>query len=60
MQTDETPITELDVDEAWLREWAADGIAAIERYLSKHAAFAAYLRMTTPLQSDDGDGAATV
>jgi hypothetical protein len=55
----DTQITELDVDEAWLREWAAEGIAAIERYLAKHAAFAAYLRARAALQSGHGDGAAT-
>lgn len=34
----------LDVDELWLCEWAARGIAAIERSLAKHAAFEEYLR----------------
>jgi predicted nucleic-acid-binding protein len=45
----------LDVDEAWVAEWAAEGIAAIERYLAKHAAFADYLRARGDLHSDDGD-----
>jgi hypothetical protein len=39
----------LDVDELWIAEWAAEGIAAAERYLAKHAAFATYLERT------DGD-----
>jgi hypothetical protein len=45
----------LDVDELWLREWAARGIAAIERTLAKHAAFEEYLRARADLQSADGD-----
>jgi predicted nucleic-acid-binding protein len=45
----------LDVDEAWAAEWAAEGVAAIERYLAKHAAFADYLRARGDLHSDDGD-----
>ena len=45
----------LDVDEAWVAEWAADGIAAIERYLAKHAAFAEYLETRAVVHSDDGD-----
>ena len=31
------------VDELWLRDWAAEGLAALERYLAKQAAFAAFL-----------------
>jgi hypothetical protein len=45
----------LDVDELWLREWAAHGIAAIERSLAKHAAFEEYLRARRDPQSADGD-----
>jgi len=45
----------MDVDELWLREWAARGIAAIERTLAKHAAFEEYLRTRVDLQSADGD-----
>jgi hypothetical protein len=45
----------LDVDQLWLQEWAAQGIAAIERSLAKHAAFEAYLLARGDLQSDDGD-----
>ena len=45
----------VDVDELWLHEWAAEGIAALERYLAKHAAFAAYLRAHADLDCADGD-----
>jgi hypothetical protein len=47
--------TELDVDQAWLTEWAAEGIAALERYLVKQDAFARYLRSRGDLHSGDGD-----
>jgi hypothetical protein len=30
-------------DELWLSDWAAEGLAAFQRYLAKHAAFAAFL-----------------
>jgi hypothetical protein len=43
MSENDTHIHLLDVDEAWLAEWAREGIEAIERYLAKHAAFAEYL-----------------
>ena len=49
----------LDVDELWLREWAAQGIAALERSLAKHAAFEEYLRTRADLQSANGDVART-
>jgi hypothetical protein len=45
----------LDVDEAWIAEWAADGLAALERYLAKHAAFAEYLKARAVVHCDDGD-----
>jgi len=45
----------LDVDDLWLHEWATEGIAAMERYLAKHAAFAAYLRAHPDLDCADGD-----
>lgn len=32
-----------DLDESWLEEWLAAGIAAIESYLAKYAAFLVYL-----------------
>ena len=34
----------LSVDEAWLQEWAAEGIDALERLLAAHAAFDEFLR----------------
>ena len=34
---------EQDLDETWLEDWAGVGIAEIEDYLSKHAAFVAFL-----------------
>ena len=40
------------VDDAWLLEWAAEGIAALERLLAAHAAFDDYLR--TRQGSSDG------
>ena len=45
--------TTTSVDDAWLREWAAEGIAALERLLAAHAAFDDYLR--TRHHSHDGD-----
>jgi hypothetical protein len=41
---DDTDISEIDVDDLWLREWAEEGIAACERYLARRAAFEEYLR----------------
>jgi hypothetical protein len=55
MSTHEIQPESIDVDQLWLREWAARGIAAIERSLANHAAFEAYLRSRTDLQSADGD-----
>lgn len=55
MSNHETHIRRLDVDDLWLHEWASEGIAALECYLAKHAAFAAYLRACSDLQSADGD-----
>jgi hypothetical protein len=54
-----THLDSLDVDDAWLAEWAAEGIAALERLLARHAAFGEYLRARGELRSDDGDGAGT-
>ena len=45
------------VDELWLADWAAEGIAALERYLAKQAAFAAFLDARDGLDSIDGDRA---
>jgi hypothetical protein len=56
MNENPTPdLTAVDVDELWLREWAAAGLARLERYLANHAAFAEYLRLRAVLESDDGD-----
>jgi hypothetical protein len=55
MRSPDLSTESLDVDELWLREWAAYGIAAIERTLAKHAAFEEYLRTRSDLQSADGD-----
>jgi hypothetical protein len=51
-------LASLDVDEAWIVEWAADGVLAIERFLAKHAAFADFLRARDDLDWFDGDGCA--
>jgi hypothetical protein len=32
-----------DLSETWLEDWAGAGVAEIEAYLSKHAAFLAFL-----------------
>jgi hypothetical protein len=32
-----------DLDETWFDEWLAAGIAAVEAYLAKYAAFLTYL-----------------
>jgi hypothetical protein len=32
-----------DLRESWVADWAADGVDEIESYLSKHAAFLAFL-----------------
>lgn len=55
MSEHHTHIAPLDVDVAWVADWAAEGIAALERYLAKQAAFAEYLRARGVLHSDDGD-----
>jgi hypothetical protein len=55
MNTHDPHTNLLDVDEAWIAEWAADGLAAIEHYLAKHAAFAEYLATRAVVHSDDGD-----
>jgi hypothetical protein len=58
MSEQHTHLNVLSVDELWLGDWAAEGIAAIERYLAKQAAFAAFLAARDDLDSTDGDGAA--
>jgi hypothetical protein len=42
----------VSVDEAWLREWAAQGVAALERLLAAYAAFDEFLRS----RQDEDDG----
>ena len=34
---------ETDLEETWLEDWAGVGIAELEDYLAKHAAFLAFL-----------------
>lgn len=55
MNEHDLPLHELDVDTAWLVEWAADGVAAIEVHLAKHAAFADFMR-TRPDVESEGHG----
>jgi hypothetical protein len=55
MSEHHTHLDALDVDDVWLHEWAAEGIAAIEVLLAKHAAFADYLRARPDLDCADGD-----
>ncbi len=43
--------------ETLIRDWAAEGLAAAELYLAKHAAFAAFLEARSVLESNDGDSA---
>ena len=48
----------MSVEDLLLRDWAEEGIAALERYLANQAAFAAFLAARNVLDSGDGDGAA--
>jgi hypothetical protein len=32
-----------DLTDTWLEDWADDGVAEVEAYLAKHAAFFSYL-----------------
>jgi hypothetical protein len=41
---DVTDVTQIDVDELWLREWVEEGLGRLGRYLACHAAFDEYLR----------------
>ena len=36
-------VIEDDLSETWVEDWAGAGVAAIEDYLEKHAAFLSYL-----------------
>ncbi len=56
MSEHDTHLSSLDVDDAWIVGWADEGIAAIERHLAKHAAFADFLRARDDLDWIDGDG----
>ena len=58
MSENHTDLSVMSVDDVWLRDWVDEGIAAAERYLAKHAAFAAFLSARNVLDSVDGDGAA--
>ena len=42
---DERNIYEIqdDLTDTWLEEWAGNGVAEVEAYLAKHAAFLSYL-----------------
>jgi hypothetical protein len=57
---DEREVTETDVDELWLREWAHSGLVALQDYLAKHAAFADYLLRRPDLESGDDGSARSV
>ena len=39
---------EADLEDGWLSEWASAGIAELEDYLARQAAFAAYLQGEKP------------
>lgn len=41
---DTTDITQIDVDELWVREWVEEGLGQLDRYLACHAAFEEFLR----------------
>lgn len=56
--THHTQTQHMPVDELWIHDWAAEGLAALERYLGKHAAFAAFLAARGLLDSEHGRGAA--
>jgi predicted nucleic-acid-binding protein len=56
MNTHHTHLASLSVDEAWIVDWATDGILAIERYLAKHAAFADFLLARDDLDWPKGGG----
>jgi len=58
MNTNDLTREAAPVDELWLRDWAAEGLAALERYLSKQAAFAAFLAARDDLHSGRGDAGA--
>ena len=53
--SDHTHITTVSVEDMFIADWAAEGIAAIERLLANHAAFEEYLRARSDHRRD-GDG----
>jgi hypothetical protein len=52
MDAHETHLASLDVDDAWIVCWAAQGLIELEASLAKHAAFRAYLEVMHPDRSD--------
>jgi hypothetical protein len=57
MNTHHTHLNTVSVDDLWLADWVAEGITALERYLAKQAAFAAFLAARDDLDSTHGDRA---
>ena len=53
MMNEQTDTATISVDDAWIRELAAECIAGLERLLAAHAAFDAFLRSRH--DSTDGD-----
>ena len=56
---DDREIVSIDVDQLWIREWAEAGVADLQEYLAKQAAFADYL-LRRDLESDDDGSARSV
>jgi hypothetical protein len=54
MDAHETHLASLDVDDAWIVCWAAQGLLELEALLAKHAAFQAYLEVMR-LERSHGD-----
>ena len=52
--SDHTHITTVSVENAFIADWAAEGLAAIERHLANKAAVAEYLRARSH-RGVDGD-----
>jgi RecB family exonuclease len=48
---------EAELEDDWLSEWTADGIAELETYLKRHAAFFAYLEEKRAAVASSGLGA---
>jgi hypothetical protein len=48
METPDAQMARLGVDEQWMGEWVAFGLADLERYLRRQAQFDAYLRRRRP------------